>query len=352
MSFSAGSGKVAGTVVALISHPPISHSPADACSSDRPSAGSATQLAHSCDANITSANDRKPDNTGHKEAAPKTALNERQPVAGHCTAPAGTHAGTAGATGSTEELVQDQAIAPGAADEDFSVPNAEEDRAPDIPASSESNPQLTVLLGEELKTASCSTVADEISAEGQSEPLVIAMSRAGVTSSTDERVDASAADSASTSMLLPPGEPPATGESSADLCDNLKADISQSAANIPVPRLNLHGSDIQPEPASMPPAHRHQLSGQPSNGVSSAHQRQLSGESSKGNALSGNPYASSCGDSRAGSMGGSPAGSLAGPDNSQTHLQHELSGAVSTPAMCLRCSHAAYGDTECRHAER
>lgn len=339
---SAGSGKVAGTIAALTSHSPTSHSQADICSSGPSSAGYAAQSAHSSDANTTSAKDCRPEDIRRKKEVPPTTRNEQQLVAEHCTAPTSIHAGTAGATCSAEEPAQDQPMVPGAPAEVSSASRAEKETAPSIFISSESAPKLTVSLGEEPKAASCSPATDNTSAEDQTEPPVTAMSQAVITSSTAEGTEASAADPASTGRLLPLGEPPVIRESSANLRDDPKADISKSAASIPAPCLNLHDSGVEAELDSMPPAHRRQLSGLSSNGASSA-QRQLSGESSKGSVLSGNPYASSCGDSRAGSMGGSPAGSLEAPESSQAHLQHELSGTVSAPVMCPCCPLALHG---------
>ncbi len=124
----------------------------------------------------------------------------------------------------------------------------------------------------------------------------------------------------------------AIGSGTADMHVDPEADSAQPADSASAPQLEVQDCDVQPNADSMSPVHRRQLSGQASSGAQTAHQRQLSGESSKGSALSGNPYAGSCGGSRADSIGNSPAGSLEPPEPIQTHLQHELSG---TAVLCV-----------------
>ena len=285
------------------------HDQAAVLSLRQSSAGSASQSVHPCDAPTVSAIDCKPDSSTCKQEVSLVIVDAQQPVA-TLGIVLKSHASTTAPPCSSERPVQPQAPADEA---DAGIPSesvADPNSAHESPAAPESSAQPVMPLGRALQTAGCSSATNKAVAEEHIEPQAGHMSAPAVASLADECSEAVTAESKGTNKPSPAGCVPATHQIVADNWVDPKADRKQPADIVPAPQLDLDDGEVQWKNASMPPAHR----------------RQLSGQSSKGSALSGNPYASSCGGSRAGSMAGSPAGSQEIPEHSQATQQQNLSG--------------------------
>ena len=300
-----------------MNQPSASHDQPAVCSGTHPSAGSASQTVQPCDATKLNA-DCEPDDSPHKQRLSMATADTQPPVAGLCTAPTNSEASTAAPVGSTEKPIQQQGAAHETYTGNLSRPTADLSL---VYESLESRGRPAALLSRALEKAERSPAARETVAKDHVELQAGGMSLADVASLTHERTDTVTAESKGTNKLSPADDIPARHESIADMRIDPKADGEQPAGSASTTQRDLEEGEVQRKDVSMPPAHR----------------RQLSGQSSKGSALSGNPYASSC--------GGSPAGSQEISEHSQAQPQQAISGEVLTcfvpvTADLQRCWHA------------